>query len=153
MNRDEDLFDEAPAELEVVKQVSPAESRHVQTQRWRLSFRSKHYSHSVQISIPPRLQAHMITLEPILDLNNSVLAHRSGYPKVCDPISIVDGIKSNGEICTNFEFILFGVWLMIDSQPGLASSTGPAASINNVLRTVAAAAAMVWYGMLRRRCS
>lgn len=144
MNRDDDQSDEAPAELEAVKLVSADSSRRAQTQRMFLRYKSKQYAHLAQNSVPPRLLALGTTLEPILDLNRRVLAHRAGPARVGTKSSIDNCIKADGEICSNFEFLLFGIWLVIDGKPGLAITPGLAADEETLLKTVAAAAAAVW---------
>lgn len=119
-------------------------SIHIRTQKLILNAKCKELLRLSPIKIPLALASHAHILEPVLKMNRLVLAHRASYPTERKQISIDDSSAFGGTICTDLEFVLFGIWLRIDQQPGLATSSGPAANENTILKTVATAAALVW---------
>jgi hypothetical protein len=91
-----------------------------------------------------RYAGHEVELQSIIDLNRWVVAHMPATTgSRPTPLSFDAPTDTEGDIKPQLEFVMFGTWLIIDGHPGLTAAPGPAADEQMVLRTVAAASALL----------
>lgn len=72
-------------------------------------------------------------------LNTLAVAHRSKITLPHPKNGISDTISKEGVIAWYAEILHFGIWLMVEGQPGKSVTRGPQPDAENILRSVAVA--------------
>lgn len=106
---------------------------------WRIS----HQKQVRPISLGTRADPADGRITDLLETCRKVLGHRHNGLSKRRERSVDQPVGSDGAVLEDLELLLFGLWVLIDGKPGLASAPGKRVDEVVVFRSVAAAASIL----------
>lgn len=145
VNEDNSPITATPLSPVLIDVRSASRDRMANFQRADLKWRSREFRRKAPWLRADDLDETSTVENEILRIGSLVSACRPGALRAKVPQNLEGTIAPNGTIHIDAEVLHFGMWLLVDGNPGLAARPGKAADAMDVFKTVAVAAAELFH--------